>query len=139
VERGSEVDYQSSRAAGVPTKALANSRKKESLGRVEIEEVAIHEEHKNQKKFKNYKLSKFAPNLSCITPQSIAADIMNCKLRLASSNLEQDQNHPGQHTSEHTDTIKSRPSQGGGDLLEGPLAADATLKHIKSAKDSKHG
>jgi hypothetical protein len=89
VERGSEVDNQSSRAAGVPTKALGNSRKKESLGRCEIEEDgANHEEHKNQKKFKNYKLSKFAPNLSCITPQSIAADIMNCKLRLASSNME---------------------------------------------------
>jgi hypothetical protein len=48
VERGSEVDNQSSRAAGVPTKALGNSRKMESLGRGEIEEGgAIHEEHKN--------------------------------------------------------------------------------------------
>ena len=54
--------------------------------------------------------------------------------------MEQDPNLQAQRTLEHTDTTKSRPSQGGGDLLEGPLAADATLKHIKSAKDnSKHG
>ena len=51
MDRGSEVDFQSSRAAGVPTKALGNSRKKNSLGRREIEEGAIHEELKNQKKF----------------------------------------------------------------------------------------
>jgi hypothetical protein len=69
VERSSEPHHQSSsRAAGVPTKALAIARKKESLGRGEIERGENQEEHKPQKKFKNYNLSKFAPNLRGITP-----------------------------------------------------------------------
>ena len=52
----------------MPAKALAIARKKESLGRGEIERGENLDEHKPQKKFKNYNLSKFAPNLRGITP-----------------------------------------------------------------------
>jgi hypothetical protein len=49
VEKSSELDYQSSRAAGVPTKELALTKKKESLGRGLVERGVNNEEHKSQK------------------------------------------------------------------------------------------
>ncbi len=81
-----------------------------------------------------YKMSKFAPNIKGITAQSIVADIMNHRLKDSKAERLQDIG-PVINQIQDDETSKSRPSI---DVLEGLLAADATLRNLKlNAKEHK--